>query len=189
MSGGNRRLALAVAGLIALAALLAGLALGGGGDDEASAAPREETLKLVPASALVALHLSTDTSRPAVRRAGRIAGRLPSWPELRKSLLARLDSPGCGIDMEEDPGREVSFALLPGRGGTASPLLLTDAPSSGLPETGSQPCGALVVQRIGDLVAIGEPSTRGGRRCRGRRFAPRARRFTRLPRRRRRPPA
>lgn len=155
---GNRRLALVVAVVIALAALVAGVLAGGGGEGSA-AAPREATLQLVPAGALVALHLSTDSGRSAVRDAGALAGRLPSWPALRKSLLARLDGPGCGIDVDEDPGREVTFALLPGKGGTASPLLLTDAPADGLPEQGGQPCGALVVRRIGDVVAIGEPDS------------------------------
>jgi hypothetical protein len=149
---------LVVAVLIALAALVAGLAVGGSGDDGPSEPPSDATLRLVPAGALVALHLSTDVRRPAVRRAGALAGRLPSWPELRRSLLARLDEPGCGIDMERDPGREVTFALLPGRGGTASPLLLTDAPAGDLPEGETRPCGALSVRRIGDVVAIGSPA-------------------------------
>ena len=117
-------------------------------------------MELIPAGALVALHLSTDTSRPAVRRAGTLAGA-PALVARAARGPARpaLDGEGCGIDLREDAGSEVAFALLPGRGGAASPLLLSDAPASGLPDEGSQRCGALVVQRIGDLVAIGEPAT------------------------------
>ncbi len=156
---GNRRLAFATLALLALAALVAGIAFGGGGDEQvaSSTAPADAAMRLVPADALVALHLSTDTGRPAVRRAGRLVGRLPSWPRLRDDLLSRLDSRGCGIDLRKDAGREVAFALLPGRRGIASPLFLTDAPARGLPDEGRQPCGALIVRRIGDLVAIGEP--------------------------------
>ncbi len=155
---GNRRLALAAAMLTALAALLAVLTLGGGDDEQRrSAQPADAAMKLIPASALVALHLSTDTGRPAVRRASTLAGRLPSWPQLREDLLSRVGGRGCGIDLREDAGREVAFALLPRRDGGSSPLLLTDAPARGLPDQGGQPCGSLVVRRIGKLVAIGEP--------------------------------
>ena len=55
--------------------------------------------------------------------------RLPSWPGLRSRLLARLDERGCGINLRKDDGDEVVFALLPAAGGSASPLLLTDAPA------------------------------------------------------------
>lgn len=156
---GNRRLAFTALGLVMAFVLAALILLGGGGDDadRPSAVPPQAAMGLIPAGALVALHLSTDASRPAVRRAGRIVARLPSWPKLRNDLLSRLEGRGCGIDLRKDAGKEVAFALLPGRGGTASPLLVTDAPARGLPRNGAQPCGALVVQRIAGLVAIGEP--------------------------------
>ncbi len=153
----HRHLLVAGLGAALAVALLAVVVLAGGGDDEApSGPPAGAALALVPADALVALQLSTDGGRPAVRRAGKVASRLPSWPKLRESLLARVDARGCGIDLRRDDGDEIVFALLPGRRGVAAPLLVTDAPASGLDGETPQPCGALVARRVGDLVAIGE---------------------------------
>ncbi len=158
MSAGHRRLA-ALIGVLALAALAVGLLAGrGGGAAAADRPPATATLQLVPARALVAVHIATDRSRDAAARAGRLLRRLPSWPRLQASILRRLDAPGCGIDMRRDPGHEAVFALLPGRGGVASPLLVTDAPATGVGDA-PQPCGSLVVRRIGGLNVIGEPTS------------------------------
>ena len=141
-------LAISAAGLVAL------LLLSGGGSDRAIAT---STMRLVPANALVALHLSTDRGRSAVRSGARVAGRLPSWPRIQRDLVRRVSASGCGIDLRRRPGKELTFALLPARGGSSTPLLVTDAPARGVSTTPG-PCGALVVRKVGDLVVIGEPA-------------------------------
>lgn len=156
MSGNRRLLPLALV-LVALLAASAGLLARGSGDGE-DRPPATATLKLIPARALVVVHLSTDRERDAVARARRLVARLPSWPRLREDVLRRLDAPGCGIDMRREPGRETALALLPGRGRRATSLILTDAPSTGVTAI-PKPCGALVVRKVGDLVAIGEPES------------------------------
>jgi hypothetical protein len=141
-------LAIGVAGLVAL------LVLSSGSSDRAIAT---ETMRLVPANALVALHLSTDRGRTAVRGGARVAGRLPSWPRIQRDLTRRVSAAGCGIDLRRRPGRELTFALLPARGGSSTPLLVTDAPARGVSAAPS-PCGALVVRKVAGLVVIGEPA-------------------------------
>ncbi len=159
MSAGHRRLAALIGVLLALAALATGLLVGrSGGAAGADRPPATATLRLVPARALVAVHVATDRGRGAAVRAARLARRLPSWPRLQASILKRLDAPGCGIDMRRDPGHEAVFALLPGRGGVSTPLLVTDAPATGVGDA-PQPCGALVARRIGGLIVIGEPTS------------------------------
>ena len=139
-------LAISVAGLVAL------LLMSGGSDRGIATS----TMRLVPANALVALHLSTDRGRTAVREGARVATRLPSWPRIQRDLVRRVSAPGCGIDLRRKPGRELTFALLPARGGSSTPLLVTDAPSTGL-SLAPRACGALVVRKVGSLVVIGEP--------------------------------
>ncbi len=143
--------AILILSLVALVALL----LGSGGDsrdpDISSA-----TMRLIPADALVALHLSTDSRRAAVRSGAGVAKRLPSWPRIQSDLLRRVSASGCGIDLRRKPGREVSFALLPAAGGSSTPLIVTDAPATGVQDAPG-PCGALVVRKVGRLVVIGEP--------------------------------
>jgi len=158
VSAGHRRLAALIGVLLALVALGVGLLVGrSGGAAAADGPPATATLKLVPARALVAVHVATDRGRDAAARAVQLTRRLPSWPRLQASILKRLDAPGCGIDMRRNPGHEAVFALLPGRGGVSSPLLVTDAPATGVGDA-PQPCGALVVRRIAGLIVIGEPT-------------------------------
>ena len=149
---GRRRGGTIAAALAAVCVLAAGC-----GGDEREPAIGTATLAPIPASALVALHLSTDTGRGPVRVGGKVARRLPSWPALQRDLLRRASADGCGLDLRRRPGDELTFALLPVRGGASTPLLITDAPAKGVRDVPG-PCGSLVVRRIGDLVAVGEPA-------------------------------
>ena len=133
------------------------LAAGCGGDAQEPAIS-SATLGPVPADALVVLHLSTDSRRGPVRVAGKIAARLPSWRGLQRDLLRRVSARGCGLDLRRRPGSELTFALLPARGGRSTSLLVTDAPAPGVSAVAG-PCGALVVRKVGDLVVIGEPAS------------------------------
>ncbi len=155
-AGGRRGIVAAVAVIlvIGVAGLVALLVMSTGSSDRAI---RTGTLRLIPANALVALHLSTDRGRTAVRDGARVAGRLPSWPRIQRDLVRRVSAAGCGIDLRRRPGRELTFALLPVRGGSSTPLLVTDAPAAGV-SAAPKPCGALVVRKVGSLVVIGEPA-------------------------------
>lgn len=152
VSGGRRRFAATLAALAASALLASGC-----GGDSREPDMATATLRLVPANALVALHLSTDRRRGAVRAGARTAGRLPSWRRLQRDLLRRVSARGCGIDLRGRPGKELTFALLPARRGASTPLLVTDAPATGVGEAPS-PCGALAAAKVGGLVVIGEPA-------------------------------
>ena len=152
LSGRRSRGGLAAA-LAAAAVLVAGC---GGGEREPDLGTA--TLAPIPANALVVLHLSTDTRRGPVRVAGKVARRLPSWAGLQRDLLRRVSAPGCGLDLGKRPGSELTFALLPARGGASAPLLVTDAPAEGVGDVPG-PCGSLVVRRLGDLTVVGEPAS------------------------------
>lgn len=149
-SGGRGSIAAALAAAAVLAA-------GCGGDDREPGLGTA-TLAPIPANALVVLHLSTDTRRGPVRVAGKVARRLPSWAGLQRDLLRRASARGCGLDLRRRPGTELTFALLPARGGASTPLLVTDAPAQGVTDVPG-PCGSLVVRRLGDLTVVGEPAS------------------------------
>jgi hypothetical protein len=113
-----------LAGLLALAvlAVAAVLLVGRGGSGDAPAAAAAQ---LVPSDALVYVHVSTDTSRPAVKRAQALAAKFPSYGRLRDSILRRLAVNGRGGgDIADWLGDEASLALLPGDGQTAGSLVV-----------------------------------------------------------------
>ena len=94
------------------------------GSDEA---PASRAATLVPANALVFVHLSTDSDRDAVRKSLALAQRFPSWPTLRDQALARIGArPGeQGLrDVRKFVGDEVALALLNTGGDRADPLVL-----------------------------------------------------------------
>ena len=123
MSVAGRRRTLA--GLLALAvlAVAAVVLVGRGGKDDAP--PASAAAQLVPADALVYVHVSTDTSRPAVKRAQALAAKFPSYERLRDGILRRLAVNGRGGGNIGDwLGDEASLALLPGDGQTAGSLVV-----------------------------------------------------------------
>ena len=60
-------------------AVVAGVALATSGGDGDGPPPADDAARLVPADALVFVHLSTDTSRPGTRDALKLARRLPGF--------------------------------------------------------------------------------------------------------------
>lgn len=120
----------AAAALLALAAVVVAivLALGAG-----PAPPAVGAAAVVPANALLYLHVSTDRSRPEVGLALRDARRLPTAPALFSSLTARLDSilgDGAAVDFRTQVrpwlGREAAFAVLDTAGSSAGTLIVLD---------------------------------------------------------------
>src|SRR5882724_7223337 len=120
----DRRIRAALGGvLVVLVVLIAIAAASGGGS---SGPPPDEAAKLVPATALVYVHLSTDTGRDATKTALKLAQRFPSFGRLRNSLLRRLQDPRCGTDLRKQRGKEAALALLNTQTGTAGSLVLVD---------------------------------------------------------------
>jgi uncharacterized protein DUF3352 len=113
----RRRLLVPSATVAVGVAVALALSIGGG-----EAPPATGAAKLVPADALLYVHLSTDRSRPAVRRALALVARLPNWPLLSAALTNRIGAP-LGAPWL---GREAAFALLDTSGSTAGSLVVLD---------------------------------------------------------------
>jgi hypothetical protein len=152
---GDRRPHVAVVALLLLAA---GLAVGviaarGGGEPP----PATGAARLVPADALVFVHLSTDPDRAAVRRARALAERFPGFAARRDRILRGLSVRRCGLSREDLRGKEAALALLDARGGTAGSLVLVEGGRDDADGAAQRRCGAVSVRRIGRYVAIGQP--------------------------------
>ena len=120
----DRRIRAALGGALVVVVVLVVIAAASGG--RSSGPPPDEAAKLVPANALVYVHLSTDTGRDATKAALKLAQRFPSFGRLRNTLLARLQDPRCGTDLRKQHGEEAALALLSSRTGTAGSLVLVD---------------------------------------------------------------
>ena len=178
MSVVARRRATALAIVAVLAAVTIGItALAGGGG---SGLP-EDAVKLVPANALVYVHVSTDAGRDASKRAAQILSKFPSWPRLRDGLISRLSAGGAAAATTTDVrpwlGKEVALALLDAKGGTAGSLVLVDVSDrkraqafltrgafpGGRPTTyrGTelQGYGAVTAAFVGHFLVLGQPAT------------------------------
>jgi uncharacterized protein DUF3352 len=122
----RRRRLIAVALVLALIAVVAFAVRGCGGSDDSP--PASAAARVVPADALLYLHLSTDRDRDAVRKALTLAGRFPSFPRLRDSALRRLSSAVSGVSFQRDIepwlGKEAALALLNAPGATAGSLVI-----------------------------------------------------------------
>src|SRR5258705_6978772 len=120
----ERRIPAALGGVLVVLVVLVVIAAASGGGS--SGPPPDEAAKLVPASALVYVHLSTDTGREATRTALKLAQRFPSFARLRNGLLRRLQDPRCGTDLSKQHGKEAALALLTTQTGTVGSLVLVD---------------------------------------------------------------
>src|SRR5437588_4058799 len=83
--------------------------------------PATAAARLVPADALLYVHVSTDPSRGPVKQALAVAQRLPDFPLGELSVVNRLDAiltggSGRSVDFSSQVrpwlGREAAFALL-----------------------------------------------------------------------------
>src|SRR3954453_2138727 len=124
----HRRRLIAMAGAAAVLVILIVLvvkACGGGSDDSP---PASGSARVVPADALVYLHLSTDADRDAVKRTLDLAGRFPGYPQLRDGALRRLSAASRGVSYQRDVrpwlGPEAGLALLNTPGQTAGSLVI-----------------------------------------------------------------
>ena len=126
------RLAAAIAVVLAVAAVVMAIVLGLA---SGSAEPASGAARLVPADALLYLHVSTDPSRPDVRRALARAQRLPGASLLTGAATGRLDAilgggGSVAVDFATDVrpwlGREAALAVLDTAGSTAGTLIVLD---------------------------------------------------------------
>ena len=135
----RRPLILGLAGVAAVA-LVAGIVCARG----RPGGPPDTAAALVPASALVYVHLSTDPDRAADRRFARLAGLLPPVRQLRDGVLSAL-APGGGVDLARDVrpwlGDEVAYAAT-----SATDSLVLAA-------VADRPKAQALVARIGNLDA------------------------------------
>jgi hypothetical protein len=122
----NRRRALAVAGVAVVVLLILVVRACGGGSGDSP--PASGAAKVVPADALLYLHLSTDPQRGAVKRALGLGGRFPGYPRLRDGVLRRLSTAASGVSYQRDVrpwlGDEAALALLNTPGQTAGSLVV-----------------------------------------------------------------
>ncbi|HEY6763078.1 MAG TPA: hypothetical protein VI318_26485 [Baekduia sp.] len=155
------RTVLAAAGAVVLVAIVAIVALARGGDAGGSSAPpAESAAKLVPANALVYVHLSTDRGRSATADAAKVADTFPSWPALRDGLVARLQAPGCDVAAKAlKTADEAALAIFDtGSGSRANSLVLVDT-GKAHPGAKQQGCGSLTSTYVGRFLAIGQPES------------------------------
>ena len=142
------------------AVVVAGALLLAGSGGASSAPPANAAAALVPADALVYVHLSTDSGRPATQRAAKLLARFPSWARLRDRVVKQLAAPGCDVGAKALKGAdEVALALFDTGGSkTANSLVLIDTGREhGRPE--QRGCGALSVAYVGRFLAIGQPES------------------------------
>ncbi len=156
-------------GALAVIAVVLVLTFGGSGE----APPATGAAQLVPGNALLYLHVSTDPSRPAVRRALVLSRRLTDSPLLFAAVTTRLDallggSAAAPIDFSTDVrpwlGNEAALAVLDTPGVSAGTLVVLDvrdreAARRFLARVGAQPDGrfrgvALFTQGGGTTLAF-----------------------------------
>ncbi len=142
----TRRLILAAVAVVVVVVVVIVVLLTRGG----APPPATGAASLVPADALVYVHLSIDPRRPEVRSAQGLARRFPDYPVLARALTARLDSMlggGVALDYSRQVrpwlGREAAFAVLNTPGASAGSLIVLDLRRAGkLFVTGAVRAGA-----------------------------------------------
>ncbi|HWI72060.1 MAG TPA: DUF3352 domain-containing protein, partial [Baekduia sp.] len=162
MTARGRNAAIAAATLVVvLVAAVVVLAAGGGGSSGTSKPPASAAAQLVPADALVYVHLSTDPDRAQTRSAAKLAASFPSWKALRDGIVARLQAPGCDAAGKAlKTADEAALAIFDTGGGKsrANSLVLVDTGKTH-PGAKQQGCGALSSTYVGTFLAIGQPDS------------------------------
>lgn len=164
-----------VAVVIVLVVLLVARLAGGAGASDTP--PARDALRVVPAGTLVAVDVSTDRSRDAVKRADALARRFPSFARLRTTVLRGLAVGGSTQQIGAWLGGEATLALLDSQSGTAGSLLVLavgdDAKAHAFVARGAQgrgpsetyhgillrPYGTSTAAFAGRRLLIGQPET------------------------------
>ncbi|HET6505583.1 MAG TPA: hypothetical protein VFG42_02225 [Baekduia sp.] len=133
---------------------------GGGGDGGRAKPPASAAARLVPADALVYVHLSTDPGRAQTRDAAKVASSFPSYAKLRDSIVSRLQAPGCDVATKAlKTADEAALAIFDtGTSSQANSLVLVDT-GKAHPGARQQACGSLASTYVGTFLAIGQPES------------------------------
>ncbi len=116
----------------------------------------QQAAALVPADALVFLHVSLDRDRPPVERLAALADRLPGYMRLRERIVRQLAAPGCDRAQKAVKGaKDVSLALLQSAAGTLS-LVAIDTGESHRDDVPAR-CGAVSAAYAGRFLLLGQP--------------------------------
>lgn len=155
----GRRVAIGVAVGMVVVLVVAIVALAGGGGGDAKP-PASEAAQLVPADALVYVHLSTDPDRAQTRDAAKVAEGFPSYASLRDGIVKRLAAPGCDVATKAlKTADEAALALFDtGTTTAANSLVLIDTGKEH-PGAEQQACGSLSYTYVGTFLAIGQPES------------------------------
>lgn len=154
----RRRLALAGGLLVAALAVAAAVVLATSGSGVVP--PATGAAEIVPAKALAYVSLSTDSGRPAVSDARKMAARFPDWPLLETAALNRLrplvagsSSADFATQIRSWLGKQASLALIAGPNGTAQPLVVLEVAEAArarafVDRAGATPAGTYDGSRI-----------------------------------------
>jgi hypothetical protein len=139
----RRLVALAALGVVLALASAGFLALRGSGTPP----PATGAARVVPADALAYVHLSTDSTRPSVPAARRLASRFPDYPLLYAAVMSRVNRILGAGDIRPWLGNEAAVAVLGGTGSSAATVLVLDVSNrpraqAFLSSAGAAPAGA-----------------------------------------------
>jgi hypothetical protein len=150
----------AIQAAVAAVVVALALVLGSGSGGAAGSAPASGAARLVPADALVYVHLSTDRDRAETGAAAKVADAFPSWPALRDGIVKRLQAPGCDVAAKAlRTADEAALAIFDTGGGSrANSLVLVDTGKEH-PGSKARGCGALTSDYVGRFLAIGQPES------------------------------
>jgi hypothetical protein len=156
----SRAVALGAAGTLVVLVVALVLLLSGGDGATKGAPPASAAAKLVPADALVYVHLATDSVRSETRAAAKLANAFPSWPALRDGIVTRLQAPGCDVAAKAlKSADEAALAIFDtGRSARANSLVLVDTDKEH-PGAKQRGCGTLSSTYVGTFLAIGQPES------------------------------
>lgn len=150
----------AAVAMVVVVLVVAVIAIAGGGDGGSAKPPASAAARLVPADALVYVHLSTDTGRTQTRDAAKVVEAFPSFTSLRDGIVSRLQAPGCDVATKAlKNADEAALAIFDtGSSAQANSLVLVDTGKSH-PGARQQACGSLSSTYVGTFLAIGQPES------------------------------
>ncbi|HEV7492299.1 hypothetical protein [Baekduia sp.] len=156
----SRAAALGAAGAVVVLAIALLLLLSGGDGTSKGTPPASAAARLVPADALVYVHLSTDGHRSETRAAAKLANAFPSWPKLRDAIVTRLQAPGCDLATKALKSADEAALAIFDTGGSAraNSLVLVDTGKQH-PGAKQRGCGSLSSSYVGTFLAIGQPES------------------------------
>lgn len=125
------------------------------GDDGHDSPPAALATKLVPADALIYVHLSTDRGRKGTADAEKLATGFPGYQDLLKTVVKRLSAPGCKVASSAlARAKEAAIALVDTGSGNAGSLVYVDTG-----DTTKEPektCGTIQTGKFGRFLVIGQ---------------------------------